>query len=158
MKNYLKKKLNKKGFTLIELIVVIAILAILALVLVPSISNYVTEANKSKDLANVRSVYTQLTADVAMGVVTNPTVAADPKTGPNYKWGFTVTKGVPSGVKTDLGYTKTSSYGIPDNMKISYTIANGVVSSFSATITGGETYEATTSGEVKVKASTPVGG
>ena len=37
---------NKKGFTLIELIVVIAILGILAAVLVPSIGNYV---NKSKE-------------------------------------------------------------------------------------------------------------
>lgn len=36
---------NKKGFTLIELIVVIGILAILAVILVPSIGNYVNKAN-----------------------------------------------------------------------------------------------------------------
>jgi len=39
---------NKKGFTLIELIVVIAILGILAAVLVPSIGNYVTRANQAR--------------------------------------------------------------------------------------------------------------
>ena len=38
---------NKKGFTLIELIVVIAILGILAAVLVPAIGNYVARANES---------------------------------------------------------------------------------------------------------------
>jgi prepilin-type N-terminal cleavage/methylation domain-containing protein len=35
MNKLLRKKLNKKGFTLIELIVVIAILGILAVILIP---------------------------------------------------------------------------------------------------------------------------
>ena len=48
----MKKILNKKGFTLIELIVVIAILAILALILVPTITNYIGEATASRDQAN----------------------------------------------------------------------------------------------------------
>lgn len=56
----MKKLLNKKGFTLIELIVVIAILAILALILVPSISNYVTQATNARDQANARTVLTEL--------------------------------------------------------------------------------------------------
>jgi len=51
------KKLNKKGFTLIELIVVIAILAILALILIPSITGYITSATKAKDEANARAAY-----------------------------------------------------------------------------------------------------
>ena len=52
-------KKDKKGFTLVELIVVIAILAILALILIPAITGYVDRANKSKDEANARSVYSQ---------------------------------------------------------------------------------------------------
>lgn len=55
MKKLLK---NKKGFTLVELVVVIAILAILALILVPSISGYVSNAEKAKNEANARSIYT----------------------------------------------------------------------------------------------------
>lgn len=61
----MKKLLNKKGFTLIELIVVIAILAILALILVPSITNYIGQATRAKDAANARSLYTQTTLEVA---------------------------------------------------------------------------------------------
>lgn len=91
MKNYLKKKLNKKGFTLIELIVVIAILAILALILVPSISNYVAEANISKDKANVRAVYSEMAADLAMkGEKSKVVVDGSPVT----RQGLTVTFGV----------------------------------------------------------------
>lgn len=54
---------NKKGFTLIELIVVILILAILAAILVPAILKYVDQANFSKGAANVRSLYSQVAID-----------------------------------------------------------------------------------------------
>ena len=43
------KKLNKKGFTLTEMIVVIAIIGILAAVLIPSVVIYVQRAQKSND-------------------------------------------------------------------------------------------------------------
>lgn len=67
------KKLNKKGFTLIELIVVIAILAVLALILIPSISNYLTEARTARNNANARSLYSEIAADLAFGnTVTSP--------------------------------------------------------------------------------------
>lgn len=51
------KKINKKGFTLIELIVVIAILAVLALLLVPQITGYITQSKDSVGFANARSCY-----------------------------------------------------------------------------------------------------
>jgi type IV pilus assembly protein PilA len=43
----MKKLLNKKGFTLIELIVVIAIIAILAAILIPALLNYINAAEVS---------------------------------------------------------------------------------------------------------------
>lgn len=57
----IKKKLSKKGFTLIELVAVIAILAVLAAILVPSILGYVKEATQAKDAANARTIYTEYT-------------------------------------------------------------------------------------------------
>lgn len=140
MRNYLKKKLNKKGFTPIELIVVIAILAILALILVTSISNYVSEANKSKDLANVRSVYSQLTAEVSMAKPTDTEVTND-------KWGFkTNTNGVVKGEYT-VGTGKPS--GIDS---VTYSVKDGVVdtTTFKAVI-GSDIYESDAAGEVKLK-------
>ena len=48
----------KKGFTLVELVIVIAILAILALILVPSVGKYSENAEKSKNEASAKVVYT----------------------------------------------------------------------------------------------------
>ena len=42
------KKLNKKGFTIVELVIVIAVIAILAGVLIPTFSGIVQRANESK--------------------------------------------------------------------------------------------------------------
>ena len=57
----IKNNKKEKGFTLIELVVVIAILAILALILIPSLSGYKTKADKSKNEANARNIYTAAT-------------------------------------------------------------------------------------------------
>ena len=51
------KKLNKKGFTIVELVIVIAVIAILAAVLIPTFSNVVEKANQSKALQEVKNAY-----------------------------------------------------------------------------------------------------
>ncbi len=51
------KKLNKRGFTIVELVVVIAVIAILAGVLIPSLSSVVTNAKKSAALQEVKNAY-----------------------------------------------------------------------------------------------------
>ena len=43
------KRNNKKGFTIVELVIVIAVIAILAAVLIPTFSGIVKKANLSAD-------------------------------------------------------------------------------------------------------------
>lgn len=49
-------KKNKKGFTLIELIVTLAIIAMLTVVLTPKFAGYITEAKKTQVLSQMRNV------------------------------------------------------------------------------------------------------
>ena len=55
MRNVLQTKLNKKGFTLAELLVVVAIIAILVAVSIPIFTGKLNEARKNTDIANVRA-------------------------------------------------------------------------------------------------------
>lgn len=50
----MKKPSSKKGFSLIELIVVIAVIAAIAAVIVPSITNFNQEAQRTADIRNVQ--------------------------------------------------------------------------------------------------------
>ena len=56
------KKMNRKGFTIVELVIVIAVIAILAGVLIPTFSGIVDKANDSKALQEARNIYTNYVA------------------------------------------------------------------------------------------------
>lgn len=51
-----KKLKDKKGFTLVELIVVLVILAILAALLIPALTGYIDKANDEKVTATTRQI------------------------------------------------------------------------------------------------------
>lgn len=80
----LREKLrNRKGFTLIEIIVVIVILAVLMAVAVPSVMSYMKEGDNAKYESIARTVLVRTQADVAKGIaqsstaVTKDTVVTD---------------------------------------------------------------------------------
>ena len=60
------KRNNKKGFTIVELVIVIAVIAILAAVLIPTFTGIIKMANLSNDKSFVRNVNTTLAAEGAI--------------------------------------------------------------------------------------------
>ena len=60
MKGLREKFQNKKGFTLIEMLIVVAIIAILVAVSIPLVNNALDRARQATDAANVRSAKAEL--------------------------------------------------------------------------------------------------
>ena len=60
-------KMNKKGFTLIEMLVVIAIIAVLVAIIIPTVSSSTTKAKAAADAANLRSLVAEATTDLLSG-------------------------------------------------------------------------------------------
>ena len=59
------KRTNKKGFTIVELVIVIAVIAILAAVLIPNLSRLVGKANESSAMQAARNEYQAYLAEYA---------------------------------------------------------------------------------------------
>lgn len=127
MKNYLKHlKHNKKGFTLIEMIVVIAIIGVLAAILVPSLSGYVNSAKATKSSANARTFYT-----AAQAAVTSLETSSSPVGAGTYSKGKS--QDLDNKIEELLGvsnYAKITSYSIEVD-------SNGAVSTITVTEDGG---------------------
>ena len=109
----MRRNSNKKGFTIVELVIVIAVIAILAGVMIPTFSSLVTKANESKALQEATNAYKVAMADALLdgnGEVTATSIEDD-----NYT--FTLTDGVLTAV-TEKG-----------TAKYSYVVTNGVITS-----------------------------
>ncbi|MBQ7707355.1 MAG: type II secretion system protein [Lachnospiraceae bacterium] len=59
------KKMNNKGFSLVELIIVIAIMAILAGAIAPALIRYIDKSRKSNDVSSGKTIKTAV--ETAMG-------------------------------------------------------------------------------------------
>lgn len=61
------KKLNKKGFTLAELLVVVAIIGVLVAISIPIFTSQLEKAREATDAANLRSAYAEIAACAITG-------------------------------------------------------------------------------------------
>lgn len=88
------KKLNKKGFTLAELLVVVAIIGVLVAVSIPVFTSQLEKARDAADAANVRAAIAEASASYLTDEGTTPKTT--------YKYKF-------DGKSTDNKWSQTDS-------------------------------------------------
>lgn len=69
-------KKDKKGFTLMEMLIVVAIIAIIVAIAIPTFSNALTKAKVAADKANVRAYYAQVAANYMLAETEDAATAA----------------------------------------------------------------------------------
>ena len=113
MRKLMNKKLNKKGFTLMEMLIVVAIIAILVAIAIPTFTKSLNAAKKSADMANLRAVYAEKVADA----LTSGTTVTAPTFDSTKKYEFTV-----AGSKYQLQYPSATATATVtgDNLVITY--------------------------------------
>ena len=65
--NMFKNLKNKKGFTLIEMLVVIAIIAVLVAIIIPTVTSATTKATAAANAANLRSLKAEIQVAILSG-------------------------------------------------------------------------------------------
>ena len=128
MKNIMKRR-NKKGFTIVELVIVIGVIGILSAILIPTFVGVTNNAKRARTQANLANAYSAYAAEAADGVVDEDTstpkatiefvsqekvaLAADGKYF-TYSNGWVVKEKTEAEAKTALGgdLTPVTSYSI----------------------------------------------
>ncbi|WP_044932635.1 type IV pilin protein [Oribacterium sp. NK2B42] len=134
------KKINKKGFTLAELLIVVAIIGILVAISIPIFTTQLEKSREATDLANLRSAYAAGQVQAMTGDILSGT---DPATGKLYydpsvdgsltqSGGATIGQGTATDGKVDLSGIPTGiiEYTATTDAKgkaIAVTITDGAV-------------------------------
>lgn len=108
--NVKKLKKNKKGFTLVEIIVVLVIIGILMALAVPAVMKYVNEAAQTKVQSQVRAGFIAAQSSTASHVGEKPGISDEELTDWLADAGFVTIVNTELGLKTgDDGVIKTIS-------------------------------------------------
>ena len=112
------KKNNRKGFTIVELVIVIAVIAILAGVLIPTFAGITNKAKDSKALQEAQNAYKEAYAEaISNGEITEGETANVKNAAGTVTWTFEFTDA-----------QNATATKVPDNFGYTVAVTNGTVS------------------------------
>ena len=109
---------NKKGFTIVELVIVVAVIAILAAVLIPTFSSIIKKANLSADQQAIRNMNTALQVEAVPNGFTNPSDAIDALY--NAGWNFGKMQTYSNGFHYAYNHSENTMYLLDENDVVVY--------------------------------------
>ena len=121
------KKMNKKGFTLAELLIVVAIIAVLVAVAIPVFSAQLEKSKEATDVANLRSAYAEAVADA---MASNSTGVSTTYNMNQATGGISSNVGdeLPSELQTAMTSSNWGNKVKGETFQVSATITDGVLS------------------------------
>lgn len=140
----MKKEMNNKGFSLVELIIVIAIMAVLMGVLAPQYLKYVKQSKISTDITNAEQIATAINVAVADSVNASATSIAI-TSGTAFSAGATMTVSGSTTVSAPAPKVNASSQWV-----VTFNLTDGVTQ---ITLAGQEIWPTSTAYESWAKAN-----
>lgn len=134
------KKLNKKGFTLAELLVVVAIIGVLVAISIPIFTAQLAKARVATNQANARAAYASAAAEVIQegGATANVSYTYTVKSASATKDGAVATAEITDAIdKWTKDTTLSGTDKMGDKVATAWTVildGNGALSGFKATV------------------------
>lgn len=117
----LKKFTNKKGFTLMEMLIVVAIIAVLVAIAIPTFNGALTKSKEAADVANIRAAY----AEYQVKAISGETVTWEAPANLNYKAEGSETHGYKIDGKK-ITYTATKLSDSNGNKTFEWTLSDSI--------------------------------
>ena len=131
------EKFDKKGFTLVELLIVVAIVAVLVAISIPILFAQLEKAREATDAANIRSAYAEVVTAAMTENPTNNVTRTVKLTQTQDGWQGSVPRIAGDGLITGTGHIGVTVVGEPDvpgNCVVTYVLPSGTSSDPSVTI------------------------
>ena len=152
------KKMNNKGFSLIELIIVIAIMAVLVAVIAPNLTSYLGNSKKKTDNSNADTLESIINAQL-QNYCSDDSITAAASTDADMLKYDTVQNLIAKAAEPATGYDSQFEQNVKDNIPTKYMKSDGTLNTkqdgfqFYLKITG--TKDSGFSAEVKCSKTNP---